>query len=622
MDKDDYETLLFENDFQKDIIENCLSIVKKFILDRQRILVGGMAIDFALRLKGNKLYNDNKLPDYDFWSPEFHKDAYDLSDILSKKYDKVSAINAQHISTMRVRVNFVVVADITYCPLNLYNATKTLSYNGIRFIHPHYQMIDQHRALSLPYENPPRETIIGKRWKNDIERFDMLYKYYKIVDNEFNYDEKLYEIKKNKLMEEKKEATDLFHKFGNSDFLIEKKSDEENKGYESDLDDDTNNKNGDENSDENSENSDENSDENSSENSENSDENSENSDETSDEIGKSKYLDNNKTNNKQNNKSKANKPDTNKDKIFEIDLKEKEKDISIIKDKLNDLIDLNDLSVYNFSYEELDGVCLGGYISLMFWLQKGKELGYMGYVNLGEIQLNKNDVLIKLPKTENIMIISDNYIDTIYKLKLDKTSNKYYNGLLDKIPRIIEYNNINIKNCDGNSNIRIIDNKGRMLGSYQPLLTKRLYISNLQDTLVYFLTYGCFMNNILYIKLYIIGLSLLFWACDKYTGLFLTSSEEINQTVKDKYFIFLPTPYIYGNFNWSESYIISREKLIDEINNNTKYNLKNKKPAEMHLELGQNTQKIKYEFEPAKSPLYQFDGLECLKFEPKDLPEI
>jgi hypothetical protein len=202
MNKDNYETLLFENDFQKNIIEDCLNVVKQFILDRQRILVGGMAIDFALRLKGDKLYNDNKLPDYDFWSPEFHKDAYDLADILANKYDKVSAINAQHISTMRVRVNFVVVADITYCPENLYIKTKTLSYNGIRFIHPHYQMIDQHRALSLPYENPPRETIIGKRWKNDIERFEMLYKYYKIVDNEFNYEKEKYENKKEKILED------------------------------------------------------------------------------------------------------------------------------------------------------------------------------------------------------------------------------------------------------------------------------------------------------------------------------------------------------------------------------------------------------------------------------------
>ena len=560
MDKDDYETLLFENDFQKNIIEDCLNVVKQFLLDRQRILVGGMAIDFALKLKGDKLYNDNKLPDYDFWSPEFHKDAYDLANILAKKYDGVSAINAQHISTMRVRVNFVVVADITYCPLNLYEQTKTLSYNGIRFIHPHYQMIDQHKALSLSYENPPRETIIGKRWKNDIERFELLYRYYKIIDEEFNYNEKSYELKRSQEFEEKKEATDLFKTFGQSDFLNDNQ------------------------------------------------------------ISQTNQTNQNNQNNQNNNKKENTK-------IFEIELKEKDKDISIIKEKLNDLInikDINEFNTYNFSYEEFDSICLGGYISLIFWLQKAKEFGYLNYINLGELQLNKNNIIIKIPKTENINIISDNYINTIEKLNLNNLSikEKYYNGLLDKIPRFIEYNNINIKNCDGNANIRIFDNKGRMLSSYQPLLSKRLYISNLQDILVYFLTYGCFYNNLLYIKLYNIGLSILFWACDKYNGLFLTSTEELNQSAKEKYNIFLPSPFIYGNYNWSETYIFSREKLIDEINNNKKYNLKEKKPTETHLNLGQYTQKNKYEFDASKSILYQFDGLTCEKFEPHELPEL
>lgn len=581
MNKDDYETLLFENDFQKNIIEDCLNIVKQFILDRQRILVGGMSIDFALRLKGDKLYNDNKLPDYDFWSPEFHKDAYDLSDILAKKYDKVSAINAQHISTMRVIVNFVVVADITYCPENLYTKTKTLSYNGIRFIHPHYQMIDQHRALSLPYENPPRETIIGKRWKNDIERFEMLYKYYKIVDNEFNYENKNYENKKEKVIEEKKDHTNLFKKFGDSDFIT---LDKDNSEY---LDSDTNDNNSDTNSDTNDTNSDTN------------DNNSE-------------YLDSD---------NNSGKP-TKNDKIFKINVEEKEKDISIISNKLNELINLNENNTYKFSYEDLDSVCLGGYVGLIFWLQKAKELGYMEYINLGEIQLNKNNVIIKLPKTEKISIITDSYDNLIKKLDLENQSKEYYNGLLDKIPRLIEYKNINVKYCDGTANIEIIDNKGRMIGAYQPLLTKRLYISNLQDILVYFLTYGCFYNNILYVKLYLIGLSILFWACDKYNGLFLTSTEVVNQSAKEKYFIFLPSPYIYGNYNWSESYIISREKLIDEINNNTKYNLKSKKPAETHLSLGQTTQKNKYEFIPSNSSLYYFDSLKCEKFEEKILPEL
>ena len=38
-------------------------------------------------------------------------------------------------------------------------------------------MIDQHRALSLPYENPPWEVVMH-RWKKDAKRYDLLYSIY------------------------------------------------------------------------------------------------------------------------------------------------------------------------------------------------------------------------------------------------------------------------------------------------------------------------------------------------------------------------------------------------------------------------------------------------------------
>jgi len=173
INNDFYETVVFEHNFQKEIMTDALQTVRDFILQRERILVGGMAIDFALRTIDKKLYPDNKFPDYDFISPIFHIDAYQLGEKIAEKYQGVSIIGAMHVSTMRVRLNFQETADITYVPENIIANIPTLKYNGFNIVHPHYQMIDQHRALSLPYESPPKETILN-RWKKDIQRYDLL----------------------------------------------------------------------------------------------------------------------------------------------------------------------------------------------------------------------------------------------------------------------------------------------------------------------------------------------------------------------------------------------------------------------------------------------------------------
>ena len=63
-----------------------------------------MAIDYAMRLKGSKLYDDDVLPDYDCYSPNHHYDAYKIAELLmSSGLKNITVINANHTSTMRVR---------------------------------------------------------------------------------------------------------------------------------------------------------------------------------------------------------------------------------------------------------------------------------------------------------------------------------------------------------------------------------------------------------------------------------------------------------------------------------------------------------------------------------------
>ncbi len=172
-DEEYYKYIVHTHDTQVDMINDALKEVRNFIAKRKLILVGGMAIDFALKLKGDKLYDDHVLPDYDFISTNFIKDSRDLGEILCKKDMNVSIINALHINTIKVRVNFVTVADITYSPPFIFNSIPTLRYEDIIFIHPSYQRIDMHLSIGTPLNYPPLENIYY-RTKKDMTRFQML----------------------------------------------------------------------------------------------------------------------------------------------------------------------------------------------------------------------------------------------------------------------------------------------------------------------------------------------------------------------------------------------------------------------------------------------------------------
>ena len=72
----DYAVIAESLDSDNVMISGALDIVKKFIVDRKLILFGGLAIDYALRLKGDKIYSDTKRPDLDFLSPRNVDDAF------------------------------------------------------------------------------------------------------------------------------------------------------------------------------------------------------------------------------------------------------------------------------------------------------------------------------------------------------------------------------------------------------------------------------------------------------------------------------------------------------------------------------------------------------------------
>lgn len=164
--------------------DRALDIVRNFIIERKLIVFGGLGIDLALRAKGGKIYADEELPDYDCLSPNSIEDAYDLADILHKSgFWNVGAIRAIHIQTMRVRTDFIVVADVGYAPKDVYDSLPFIIWNGMRVIHPNYQRLDMHLSFCFPYDGAPRESVFH-RWKKDLKRLNEVDKYYPVKSEE------------------------------------------------------------------------------------------------------------------------------------------------------------------------------------------------------------------------------------------------------------------------------------------------------------------------------------------------------------------------------------------------------------------------------------------------------
>lgn len=162
--------------------EKANNIVRDFIITKQLIVTGGLVIDYALRLKGEKIYEDFEVPDYDFFSPNNARDACELFMLLKDSgFENISLLPGIHPSTIKIFVFKDCVADITYISEDQFAEIQksALTYNGILFRNPRIQYVDMHRSLSHPYENEPRETI-NFRWMKDFERFVMLYKYYPV----------------------------------------------------------------------------------------------------------------------------------------------------------------------------------------------------------------------------------------------------------------------------------------------------------------------------------------------------------------------------------------------------------------------------------------------------------
>ena len=149
--------------------------ILEFIKLKDRPVYGGTALNEAILLKdkNDAIYDDDCVADIEFYSPTPIFDLVELCNLLYEKgYKFVQSQEAQHEETFTIFVNFIGYCDITYVPKRVYNGIKTFKVNGVRYVDPHFMLIDYLRMVNQPL------TAAELRWEKAFKRMYVLLKNY------------------------------------------------------------------------------------------------------------------------------------------------------------------------------------------------------------------------------------------------------------------------------------------------------------------------------------------------------------------------------------------------------------------------------------------------------------
>lgn len=176
----DYKTVLDIFTLHYNNYKTFLSIIKNIIEKRKLVVYGGLAIDYALKLKNHRgLYDDDRLPDFDVFSDNFYEDSSAMTlEIFNMGYTNIGCITALHVSTRTIKLDLYRLCDITQTPLPLIRLPK-LEYNGIIIAHPLYLRISLYFVLSMPFAFERSENIYF-RFNKDNTRLALLDQYWPI----------------------------------------------------------------------------------------------------------------------------------------------------------------------------------------------------------------------------------------------------------------------------------------------------------------------------------------------------------------------------------------------------------------------------------------------------------
>jgi hypothetical protein len=147
-------------------VKDIISIVEKFIADKNLVCYGGTAINNILPEDAQFYNKDIELPDYDFYSDNALDHAKELADIYYKAgYEDVEAKSGVHHGTYKVFVNFTGIADITQMEPALFKAISrdAIIKKDIRYAPPDFLRMAMYLELSRPDGDVSRWEKVQKR---------------------------------------------------------------------------------------------------------------------------------------------------------------------------------------------------------------------------------------------------------------------------------------------------------------------------------------------------------------------------------------------------------------------------------------------------------------------------
>lgn len=173
--KNDIEKEKYLNNYQM------MNDVKQFIIKKKLLLYGGYALNLLLPEK-YQFYSKDSIQDYDCYSKNAKKDAYELANILNDKgYQFIQVRKAMHENTYKVYANFIQIIDITLLNEDLFDKYYKLTLDERKTsIYKNYK---ESKLYILPYFLLKRNIYFElSRPKGSSYRWEKIYKRLKIID--------------------------------------------------------------------------------------------------------------------------------------------------------------------------------------------------------------------------------------------------------------------------------------------------------------------------------------------------------------------------------------------------------------------------------------------------------
>ena len=147
---------------------NVIKLISKFIIKKNLILYGGLVINLLLPKK-HRFYKEYTINDYDCFSKNPIKDAYELAKLIKKSgYKYIKIKRAVHNNTYKISVYGKQFFDITFLEPSIYDIL--LDYiknnkNSLKYYKDKYKIIPIELVKQNLYFELARPIQSGFRWE-------------------------------------------------------------------------------------------------------------------------------------------------------------------------------------------------------------------------------------------------------------------------------------------------------------------------------------------------------------------------------------------------------------------------------------------------------------------------